>query len=129
LEHNNNFMAEHNDFGKQAETEAAEFLKRNGYEILARNWRYLKAEIDIIALNPKKDEIVIVEVKARKFNPLIPPEEAVSKSKRKLLIAAHSEFIVSHIIVLETRFDIISILKKRDNWEINHITNAFHAYE
>lgn len=42
-------MAEHNDFGKLAEEKAAELLAQKGYEIVARNYRYLKAEIDIIA--------------------------------------------------------------------------------
>ena len=53
-------MAEHNDFGKEAEEEATNYLKNSGYEILARNFYWQSAEIDIIA---KKDNIlVIIEV-------------------------------------------------------------------
>lgn len=122
-------MAEHNDFGKQAELEASEFLKRNGYEILARNWRHLKAEIDIIAIDLKKNELVVIEVKARKFNSLISPEEAVNSAKKKLLIAAANEFIVRHDISLEARFDIISLSEKEGKRKIRHIPNAFFHYE
>ena len=122
-------MADHNDFGKEAEFQAAEFLKINNYEILARNWRYLKAEIDIIAIDKNKNEIVMTEVKARHFNPLVAPEMAVNSSKKKLLISAANEFITTQNISLETRFDIISMLKKGDNWEIDHIQNAFYMYE
>ena len=42
-------MAEHNDFGKESENLAVEFLEKKGYKILVKNYRYLKAEIDIIA--------------------------------------------------------------------------------
>lgn len=122
-------MAEHNDLGKEAEAEATEFLKKKDYKILARNWRYLKAEIDIIAQDTVKNELVIVEVKARKFNSLTSPEEAVNLSKRKLLISAANEFITNQNINMEARFDIISIFKKGNDWEIKHIPNAFYIYE
>jgi len=56
-------MADHNDLGKLAEDLAVQFLQENGYKILVRNFRYQKAEIDIIA---EKDNLIIVtEVKAR----------------------------------------------------------------
>jgi putative endonuclease len=56
-------MADHNDLGNLAEEMAAEFLIDLGYKILTRNYRFQKAEIDIIAVFNK--EIIIVEVKAR----------------------------------------------------------------
>ena len=42
-------MADHNNFGNKAEELAADFLKKKGYKIIARNFRWQKAEIDIIA--------------------------------------------------------------------------------
>jgi Holliday junction resolvase-like predicted endonuclease len=54
-------MAEHIDLGKKGEDLACNYLLKEGYTILARNWRFLKREIDIIALDKK--ELVIVEVK------------------------------------------------------------------
>ena len=56
-------MAEHNDFGKQAEDFSVTFLQEKGYEIIARNFFYQKGEIDIIALF--NNQIIVVEVKAR----------------------------------------------------------------
>ena len=50
-------MAEHNDFGKEAEEEATNYLKNSGYEILARNFYWQSAEIDLIA---KKDNILVI---------------------------------------------------------------------
>ena len=75
-------MADHNDFGKIAEDLAVDFLVQNEYKILARNFRYLKAEVDIIA--EFENQIVIVEVKARKTDAFLEPQEAVKKKKVKL---------------------------------------------
>lgn len=68
-------MAEHNDFGKEAENQAVFFLEQKGYNIIARNFRYLKAELDIIA--EKDNTLVVLEVKARQHNALVEPHEAV----------------------------------------------------
>lgn len=124
-----NNMATHNDFGKEAENFAAEYLLKNQYEIMAKNWRFGKAEIDIIAVDTLSQEIVIAEVKALHSNELKNPEEAVNKAKKKLLITAANEYIVQNEIQLETRFDIISLVKQNSEWKISHIKNAFSAHE
>ena len=46
-------MATHNETGSKGEKLAQEYLIANGYSILATNYRYLKAEIDIIALKKR----------------------------------------------------------------------------
>lgn len=58
-------MADHNDFGKIAEDLAVDFLVKTKYKILARNFRYLKAEVDIIA--EFENQIIIVEVKSQTY--------------------------------------------------------------
>ena len=50
--------------GKQAEKIAAEYLEKQGYKILAKNWRTRVCEIDIVA--SKDDCVYFVEVKYRK---------------------------------------------------------------
>lgn len=122
-------MAQHNDFGKLAEVKAAEFLQKKGYKILNRNWRFQKLEIDIIAHDLEKDQIVIVEVKARKDSTIQPAEDAVNKTKRKMLVTAAHEYIVSHSIEKETRFDIVSVYKSQNQWVFRHIPNAFLAMD
>ncbi len=118
-------MAGHNEFGKEAEEKASEFLKNSGYKILERNWRYLKAEIDIIA--QKEENLIIAEVKARSYEDIVKPEEAVTLAKKKLLLMAADQYVVMKDLDVEVRFDIISILKKEGKWEITHIENAFDA--
>lgn len=121
-------MADHNEFGKIAEDLAADYLVRNQFRLLARNFRYLKAEIDIIA--EKDDCIVIVEVKARHTDAFLEPQEAVNKKKIKLLISAANYFIEENNIDKEVRFDIISVLpNKQKTLEIHHIIDAFQSFE
>ena len=54
-------MAAHNQVGKTGENLAANFLEKQGYEILHKNWRYSYYEIDIVAKKGKK--LHFVEVK------------------------------------------------------------------
>ncbi len=121
-------MADHNDFGKIAEDLAVDFLIKNQYKILVRNFRYLKAEVDIIA--EFENQIVIVEVKARNTDAFLEPQEAVNKKKIKLLISASNYFIEENNIDKEVRFDIISVLpNKQKTLEIHHIIDAFQSFE
>ncbi|PZU91374.1 MAG: endonuclease [Chryseobacterium sp.] len=121
-------MADHNEFGKIAEDLAVDFLVKNKYKILVRNFRYLKAEVDIIA--EFENQIVIVEVKARNTDAFMEPQEAVNKKKIKLLISASNYFIEENNIDKEVRFDIISVLpNKQKTLEIHHIIDAFQSFE
>ena len=56
-------MAEHNELGKLGEELAVDFLIEKGYEILETNWRFQKAEVDIIA--QKENILAVVEVKTK----------------------------------------------------------------
>lgn len=119
-------MAKHNLFGKEAEKRAAIYLENNGYKILERNWRFLKFEIDLIAHDLKTDEIVIVEVKAR-IDPMIDPIESITKKKMRNLVTAADQYLTENDIEQECRFDIIIIEKKKDDWLIEQIDDAFFA--
>ncbi|HEX9825789.1 MAG TPA: YraN family protein, partial [Flavobacteriaceae bacterium] len=104
-------MAYHNDLGKIGEQLAVEYLLSKGYEIVVCNYMFQKAEIDIIA---KHDNMMVcVEVKTRNSDFFGDPQEFVSKSKIKLLVKAMDAFIIENDIQLESRFDIIAILKNK----------------
>lgn len=115
------------DFGREAEDFAANYLIQKGYKILARNYFFRKAEIDIIA--QFETEIIIVEVKSRTTNHVSEPETAVNAKKKKLLILAADDFIQKNNFISEVRFDILALLKKQQSWSVNHIKNAFNASE
>ena len=121
-------MADHNDFGKLAEELAENFLVEKNYKILAKNYRYLKAEIDIIA--QFENQIVIVDVQARATDAFMLPQEAINKKKIRLIVSAANEFLETNNIELETRFDVISVLpSEKGKLEITHIENAFYAFD
>ncbi len=121
-------MAEHNDFGKLAEELAEQFLVEKNYKILAKNFRFQKAEIDIIA--EFQNQIIIVEVKARATDAFMLPQEAINKKKIRLLVAAANQFLEENNIHLETRFDVISVLPNENGkLEISHIEDAFQSFD
>lgn len=111
-------------FGKNAEIIAVNFLKEKGYEVLVCNYRYKKAEIDIIA---KKDTLLLfVEVKARSTYQFGSPEDFVSLTQQKQIIMAAEEFIDKLKWVHNVRFDIISVLIDDYKHEIIHLEDAFY---
>jgi putative endonuclease len=87
---------------------------------------FQKAEIDIIA---KHDNMMVcVEVKTRNSDFFGDPQEFVSKSKIKLLVKAMDAFIIENDIQLESRFDIIAILKNKTTEQLTHYENAFYHF-
>ena len=121
-------MALHNELGASGEQKATEFLSQKGYEILCRNYRYGRAEIDIIARTG--NIIVFTEVKTRTNYAFGYPEESVSLAKRKLLVKAASNYLYENKLEFECRFDVIAIFKSKDNrWHFKHFEDAFFLYD
>jgi putative endonuclease len=120
-------MATHNEFGKKGEALAEAFLLANNYTILEKNYRYNKAEIDIIAQH--EDVLVVVEVKARSTTDFGNPQDFVSQKKIKLLVEAINNYVEEFNLDLEIRFDIIGIVKNANHkYEIEHLENAFYYF-
>ena len=116
-------MAEHNETGRMGESIALDFLKRKGWHIVAQNFRFDRAEIDIVAMDG--DEIVFVEVKTRKTNFPVEPQMAVTAKKQKLIAKAAEHYLTSRKLENWSRFDIISIVLHPGGREIRHMKDAF----
>ncbi len=115
----------HVELGRLGEERAAEHLASNGYMVLDRNYRFMRAEVDIVAATER--EIVFVEVKTRSSTSFGEPEEHVDDKKRRQLFKVAEAWL--HERRMEgspVRFDVISILKpgKRDE-KITHFEGAF----
>ncbi len=119
-------MAYHNELGKIGEQLAVDYLSRNGYTILERNFIFDRAEIDIIA--QKAEQIVVIEVKTRNSAFFGDPQDFVTKSKIKLLVKAANEYLISNSLELEVRFDIVSVLKNKTIEKVEHFENAFYHF-
>jgi putative endonuclease len=76
-------VAEKDERGRAGERRAAEHLRGQGYEILARNWRCPLGELDIVAASDR--HLVVVEVKTRRSDRFGHPFEAVDARKRTRL--------------------------------------------
>lgn len=121
------------DTGRLGEKIAADYLKKNGYRIIARNSKQSHKELDIIALF--ENDIVFVEVKARSveadlYSPYGSPASAVNRAKRAHLIAAVSQYLRAYpqYATRGVRLDVIEIYLHKQTGEVlhlNHIPNAF----
>lgn len=119
-------MSESFSFGREAESRAAIYFKNNGYIIRERNYRYQKAEVDLIAEN--EEFLVAVEVKARSSTYFGTPESFVNSKKIKLLVMAMDAYARQHHLDLEVRFDIMSYTCQNGQWSYQHIENAFYSF-
>ncbi len=104
---------------------ATQYLLEKGYIILARNYRYSRSEVDIIA--SRDDLCVFVEVKYREGLTHGHPEEAVSDHKLEKIMEAAEQYTYDNPQWKNIRFDIISITvdKKSAQKEIYHIEDIY----
>jgi putative endonuclease len=98
-------MAKHNDVGKKGEDLAVEWLEEHDYTVIRRNFKFIKNEVDIIAL---RDEVVhFVEVKCRQS--MEHPECNVNRKKFREIAKAADHFLYKHPWFHKIRFDIMAI--------------------
>ena len=116
-------MAAHNDLGDKGEKLAIDFLIKNEYKILEKNYRYLKAEVDIIA--QKEGVLAVVEVKTRSSDYFGNPQDFITPKKISLLLSAIDYYIVQRDLDVEVRFDIIAIIHQKNETKIEHLEDAF----
>jgi putative endonuclease len=110
--------------GPKGEARAEKYLIRQGYSVLKRNERVGGVEFDLIAR--KGDTLCLVEVKSRRSDAFGFPEEFVDAKKRKRMIRG-AKLLASRKAFrdLQIRFDVISVLFRGKEVEINHIEHAF----
>lgn len=116
-------MAKHNELGKKGEEMAVDYLQRKGYQILERNYRFLKSEIDIIA--QKEDTVCAIEVKTRSTADFGNPQDFVKPDQIQRLVLALDHYITTNDLEVEARFDIVAIVKNKLGTQIEHLEDAF----
>lgn len=98
-------------WGRRGEDVAHRYLRRNGYIVVARNYRTRagSGEVDLIGWDG--ESLAFVEVKARKTDEYGTPDRAVDPEKqRKIVIAARDYLRRAGIDSEKARFDIVSIV-------------------
>ncbi|MBV5317485.1 MAG: YraN family protein [Desulfobulbaceae bacterium] len=116
--------------GRLGETYAAEYLIRQGYEILEKNYRKQFGEVDIIARD--RGTLVFIEVKTRRSRLYGAPQEAVDFRKQRQLSRIAQEYLISrHLQDAVARFDVIGITLDQQNrpMQFDLIRDAFDLVE
>ncbi len=109
--------------GAEGEQIAVKFLQRKGVEIVERNYRHGRGEIDIVARD--RGVLVFVEVKTAMSNQFGSPEGWVDKRKQQQIARLASGYIQrNHLTDIDCRFDVVAVDATR-NYEINYIQDAF----
>ncbi|MGD1998386.1 MAG: YraN family protein [Flavobacteriaceae bacterium] len=114
------------ELGRVGEDIAVTYLQKKGFCILARNYRFGKAEIDVIAL--KGNRLSVVEVKWRSSADFGLPQSFVTPKKQRLLVYAANHFVQSRDLEVELSLDIIAILKTKYKQTIEFIENVYHFF-
>lgn len=101
-------MADRQQLGAAGERAAADFLRRHGYALLARNYRCPGGEVDVIALDG--GAVVFVEVKARHGAGHGAPLESVPPWKQRRVAAAALHYLTRHALLeRDVRFDVVGV--------------------
>lgn len=109
--------------GKSGENIVLNYLKKNSYKIIDKNYKNKIGEIDIIAFDKTNEELVFIEVKSRTSLEFGLPSEAVDfRKQNKIRITASLFLIKNKKYEDKIRFDVIEIL---NNEITNHIKYAF----
>jgi len=115
------------DKGKEGELLVAQHLKKQGYHLIAQNYRKRFGEVDLIV--QKDDILAFVEVKWR-HNPLVDPAELIGPSKQKKIISIAKEFLSKHTYSeIVCRFDVALIEETNNSINLQYIPNAFTTFD
>ena len=112
--------------GKYGEEVACDYLEKNNYKIIERNFSCYQGEIDIIAKDLSSNELVFFEVKTRSNFRFGHPVDAVNNNKQEHLKRACQYYIFkNYLYKFFIRIDVIEVFVKTDNFRINHIKQIF----
>ncbi len=114
------------EIGRWGESLACKYLQENQYKIIERNFLCRQGEIDIIAKDIIKQELVFIEVKTRSNLKYGAPIEAVNEQKQKHIKRVAKYYIYKkHINHIAVRIDVIEVYLKKQHCKISHIKQIF----
>ncbi|MCS6822550.1 MAG: YraN family protein [Microscillaceae bacterium] len=116
-------MGKTQELGQEGERLATLFLQNNGYQILAKNFQYQRAEIDLIAL--KNELLIFIEVRLRTSTNFGFPEQTISPKKIQAIRKAAEQYIIATNWHKDIRFDVIAIHYENQQPIITHLQDVF----
>lgn len=115
--------SKNSELGKKGEAIALNYLLEKGFSLVAKNFRYQRAEIDLIML--KNELLIFVEVKYRTRTHYGYPEQAVDKRKQQHLLKVVHFYLEQHAIQTPIRCDTIAITETKAGLEVLHLEDAW----
>lgn len=119
-----------NRLGKTGELLAKEFLIENGYTFLKSNYRFERAEADLIFTKGEgnEKEIIFIEVKTRRSKKFGEGEESVDAKKQAQIRKAAEGFLMENEMYqdYQVRLDVVVVYLMNNEKNIVHIKNAFY---
>jgi len=112
--------------GRFGESEVQKYLTQNNYIIILNNFRCRFGEIDIIARDMEKQELVFIEVKTRNNSLYGRPAESINKRKKRHILKTIQYFLHRYKLEEEfVRIDAIEVYINNGRCYLNHIKQAF----
>lgn len=114
------------NLGKRGEEIAKKYFESLGYRLLAENYRFERAETDLVFTDEQKRLLVFVEVKTRTNKKFGEPEESITEKKVEQLIKSAQGFVMTYpdYEEYEKRFDVASIMIVNGKEELKHLENV-----
>ena len=111
--------------GQRGEALAAAYLVARGYHIVARNFRYRRTEVDLIA--QRDQQLLFVEVKARSSTAYGTPETFVTDAQAERVVQAADHYLHQHGWEGQIRFDVVAIhFLPGGGHRLHHFEDAFY---
>lgn len=117
------------EVGMRFERHAENFLNKEGFVTLCRNFCIQGAEIDLIMHHQEQRLLIFVEVRARRTNTFYSAIESIDERKCKRIATAADAFLAKYLDLdfknHQLRFDVITFEAGKINW----YPNAFDLNE
>ncbi len=121
------------ELGQKGEALAAAFLENEGYVVMERQYRFERAEVDIVCFEPWPDgrggDLVFVEVKTRRGASFGEPEDAVTDAKKRSIMKAAEAYLYERKLEgAPARYDVVAIAWSAGEPEVRHYKHAFGLF-
>jgi len=118
-------MARHNKLGALGEQLARDLLISKGLTVRETNWRLNHLEIDVVAHDPARNVLHVVEVKTRSDDSQYDPMLAITPAKMRNMVAAANGYVNYYKLNCPIQMDVIFIVGEEPNFRIEYLPDAF----
>jgi putative endonuclease len=113
------------ELGRRAEDLAAVHVEKLGWQLLSRNFSCKLGELDIVAIDKKEKELVVIEVRYRTYGEIQSPSDSIGPKKLRTLVNAGRVYVNDLDWTGPWRIDLVGIIafprEPEQRWQLEHI--------